>query len=438
MARRHLTIVALGLPLLLLSMAVPCQAALIQFSGPQDDLADIAAFAGRSVTTIVITGNRVTKEHILLRELVTTVGDPLDLESVREELVRLENLDIVDVTYHVTEFPWLIPYVAMRITDEDGLTIGPALSSANLFGRDIRLAGRALFGGATTYQALLDWPWITGNHLSLAFLGAHQIRDDTVRDFRETSDEITPWLGTWIGRSGRARIGFSWFRMHPSESGVTLAPDGTDDMFRLGFGLGIDTRDSWRNPHRGWENEVQVMRTGGFLGGEGDFWTTDIDLRRYQPMFSDKQTLLLATLATLQTGEVGVDVPGYMQYHLGGSNTIRGYEITELGKELFGKNQLIGTFEYKYLVWPLQEVIVHKWPVNMGVELAAFVDVGVAWTEEHELNAERTKTGFGIGLRLLVPGVETVRFDLGLNPDGDVRFHLATWTKPEAQRFRVR
>ena len=35
-----------------------------------------------------------------------------------------------------------------------------------MMGRDISVAGYALFGGKTTFLLDLDYPWITGNHVS--------------------------------------------------------------------------------------------------------------------------------------------------------------------------------------------------------------------------------------------------------------------------------
>ena len=94
--------------------------------------------------------------------------------------------------------------------------------------------------------------------------------------------------------------------------------------------LGYDSRDRWSDPHTGWLNEVEIRRTGGPLQGDGDFWTGHVDLRRFQPL-RHGHTLASAILLSLQSGQVGIDLPEYMDYHLGGSNTIRGYDVTQVG-----------------------------------------------------------------------------------------------------------
>ena len=409
------------------------------------------AFAGRPMTEVTISGNEITKEHVIRRELELRVGEPFHVETMEADIVRLENLEIfsavqidlkesddggVAVNVIVGEMPWIIPYVAVRVSDQDNIQLGPAASSLNLFGQGISLSGRTLFGGASTYQLQLEWPWIAFNHLSLSFFGGHIRRDDDLRDFGEISDEFTPWVGTFIGRNWRARGGVSYLRMNADRDGVTLSPSNRDTLVRVGAGLGLDTRDSWRNPHRGWENDLQVLRTGGPMGGEGDFWTTDLDIRRYQPV--GRHTLVLSGLGSFQTGELGVDIPSYMDYRLGGANSVRGYSPTTLGRELHGKNQLLTTVEYQHLLWDIREITVYGFNLTMGLELAAFVDTGTAWNEPNEFGASRTRTGFGVGVRPLVPAVGEVRLDVGFSTEGDVVFHLGVNPKMVAQRLRIR
>ena len=65
-----------------------------------------------------------------------------------------------------------------------------------------------------------------------------------------------------------------------------MSLSGEDDLFRLVGSVGYDSRDSWSNPHRGWQNQLEAIETGGLLPGSGDFWTAHVDVRRYQPVRS--------------------------------------------------------------------------------------------------------------------------------------------------------
>ena len=103
----------------------------------------------------------------------------------------------------------------------------------------------------------------------------------------------------------------------------------------------------------------------------------------------------------------------------------RGYAIEELGTKVYGKNQLIGTEEYSFNLLPLRRWDFGKVALRLGLDLAIFADVGTAWNESREFVASRARGGGGAGLRLLVPGAEMVRPDVGWSRQGGFQFHVA-------------
>ncbi|MDH3196693.1 MAG: BamA/TamA family outer membrane protein [Candidatus Krumholzibacteria bacterium] len=409
-------------------------------------VARLAPHEGKTVSRIVISGNAVTRRYVIAREIETAVGDSLRVATVEADHVRLENLGIfasidivltdlgnaVALEYRVREMPWIIPYIKFRYTEQDGWSLGPAVSSINLFGLGIRVSGNYLAGANSQFTLGLTWPWITGDHVSAEFHAARLFRKDSLNEFDETSDETTAWMGRYLGRNGRLRGGLSYFRMQADRDGVTLTSNNDDRFFRAALSLGIDTRDSWRNPRSGWWSEALAVRTWG----DGNWWLGELDIRRYQPTWPS-QGLVLGILASLNSGQVGVDFPGYLQYRLGGANSVRGYDIEKLGKELFGQNQFLTTAEYRVVAIDLQSFPVLKWAVSAGLSLAVFADYGHAWNGS-DLPDGGGKWGYGTGLRFLVPGVDMIRTDVAVGDDGVVYFHLGVWDKLAAQRERLR
>ena len=409
--------------------------------------ADLAALAGRVVTEIKLAGNHVTKDWVIAREIWTEVGEPLDPDLVRDDMTRLENLAIfgsvivtgreqdggVALDFAFTEMPWIIPFPALGYTEENGFSVGLGMASPNFLGRNITLAASARFGGASTYSVSGRNPWITGNHVSAGGEAWHQARRNKLLDFRQTSDMVQLDVGKYLGRNGRLRIQGGFYGVGSDRPGVTLSGRDYDNLWHGGFTIGLDSRDSWRVPHQGWHNELGLM----YMGGDADSWTLDVDIRRYQPL-APRHTLATGPLLSFQSGEVGVDVPAYMQFFLGGANSVRGYELEELGKEMFGRSQLLYTLEYRYLLVPIRAVRIFKWSFGLGLEAAAFWDVGVAWSRRGDLNLERTRNGYGAGLRLLVPSLECVRFDIGVSQYGDVVFNFGIESIFAARRERVR
>jgi len=424
--------------------------AMIGTAAADEFTAALLPFENRPVTEIKLLGREVTREYVITRELQTRVGEPLHVAVVAEDVNRLDNLSIfaeigvtaeadgegVRLTYRVKEMPSWIPLVGASYNEQDGLSGGPKISALNLTGRGISVNGKAYFGGADKYELTISWPWISGDHVSFNFRGARLTRFDQLNDFHETSYEFTPQIGRYIGEHGRLKGKFSLFRMESDVDGKTLSPDNKDSLPRVGASFGWDTRDSWRFPRSGWLNEIEVWRTG-FGGGEANFWTANLDLRRWIPLTS-KQRVMVSGLATLQSGEVNTDIPVYMTYHMGGANSIRGYDVLELGKKIYGKNQLIGTAEYSFQLLPLQRWDFWKFAFRVGLDFALFTDVGTAWSDSTELSKNRFRGGAGAGVRLLVPGAEMVRFDVGWSQQGGFHFHIAGSTKPAGQRNRLR
>jgi outer membrane protein insertion porin family len=421
-------------------------------SAPEPALDTLTVFSGRIVRAIDLTDYRVTKEYVIRREIRTRLDAPLDLDTLRADVVRLENLSIfaevrvsvavdatdgVRVTYGFREMPSLIPALAFLYTEENGFSVGPSISSLNLGGNAVSLSGRAYFGGTEQYWARGIWPWITGNHISFDLYAAHLTRQDVRNEFKELSDELTARVGRYLGDRGRLSGRFSLLRMHSDVPGITLSPDDLDKLFSLGFTAGWDTRDSWRAPRRGWQNELELVKTGGFLGGNGDFQSMNLDLRHWQPV-GRSQKLMLSALLSRQSGTVGVDFPSYLRYYIGGANSVRGYGVDDPAEAQAGRNQAIGTAEYSFSLFPVERLDVLGWSFGIGLDATVFGDAGLAWNGSSELALDRTRTGIGAGLRLLIPGAEMLRFDLGWNGTDKVIFHFATGSKPVAQRARIR
>ncbi len=445
-----------ALAIALLFLSVPGVGADLEISAipGANEIADIEEFAkheGKTVVSVAISGTSVTKDYVVWREIETQVGEPLRLTTVSEDFIRLENLSIfssieisviekddgVTVGYLLREMPWIIPYLRVKYTEQDGFSIGPSLTSVNLFGRGMYLSGYAVVGGTNQFAATYRWPWITANHLSLDLWTAKLFRFDTLNDFDEDSLEFRPWVGTYIGRKGRAKGTVGFFQMKADRDSITLDADREDFFVRVGAAIGYDSRNSWRHTETGSWAEFLAMQTGGNLNGDGDWRLTEIDVRHWVRIDS-KNVIATGVLYSDNTGTVGVDFPSYLMYRMGGANSIRGYDIEVLGRELVGQNQFITTVEYNYLFMPIREYVYRKWAASGGVAGALFVDYGNAWNNDANFDFDRGKFGFGFGLRFLVPGINVVRLDIGFSESGKVFFHLGMLDKFTAQRERLR
>jgi outer membrane protein assembly factor BamA len=320
--------------------------------------------------------------------------------------------------------------VSLEVTDENGLSIGPGFRSINLFGRAVQFSASARFGGATNLEANLKDPNFAGDHLSYDLQFFQRDRTNKLDDFAEISTEIGTRLGSYWGEHGRIGGLLNFLSLGSDVDGITNSPDNRDNLPKLGVFLGYDSRDLATNPHVGWWNEADVAKTGG----DGDYWTFNFDVRRYQPIVR-RHTLALFSLTTLQTGEVGKEIPEYMDFHIGGTNTVRGWHFNSQK----GKNQFLNTIEYRYTVFGPRAFSVKGFNLQLGIQLAAFGDLGLAWNHSNEFKTNNFIDGYGFGIRLLVPFVNVIRMDFGFGEPGEgMNFHFALWEKPVMQRARVR
>jgi len=404
---------------------------------------------GKLLKEIRITGARHTDTDIITRELASKVGQPYLKENADKDYARLDRLDIfssvkinpqiesdaVVLQIDVKEiFPYL-PFFSYEVTDENGFAGGPGFQSVNLLRRDIFFFGTARFGGATNINFLYENPWISGNHFSLRLELYQRDRFNDLDNFNEKASEANLQIGSFIGEYGRVGGRFSFLSIKSDSAGRTLSSSNRDNLPTLGFYVGYDSRDLWSNPHRGWQNEFEISKSGGFLGADGDYWSFTFDVRKYLPIIN-RHTLALLSLTTLRIGQVGDEIPPHQDFHIGGTNSVRGWELDSR----HGKHQFINTAEYRFtLLEPRLLTAPFGLTFDIGLQLALFGDLGIAWDETDEFKSDNFIGGYGFGLRFLVPFVNMFRVDFGFGEPGEsIRLHIGAFEKPVAQRFRVR
>jgi len=406
---------------------------------------------GKILQEIRIEGLKRTKEFIVTRELISAVGDPFKQQNVDREIQRWERLDIFSEIQFETEidegkviltfvfvetFP-ILPSIGLRISDENGISVGGGIKTPNLKGKDIYFSGRILFGGSREVEIWLQNPWFTGNRISYSLEYYNRIRDNLITESRETANELYLRVGGRIGEAGRIGGSLESINIKSDQPGTTLSPDGIDYTTRLGAYIGVDNRDAYLDTHSGWWNELHIAGDLQIFKNSTKFVQMDLDIRRYQPLpFWDRHTLAIFSLTTLRTGTVGEDVAPWQVFGIGGTNTVRGWEFASRT----GKNQFINTVEYRItLAKPRLVHLPFKIKYRGGLQLAFFGDLGIGWYTKDDFRSENFIGGVGAGIRLMVPIVGLVRVDFGYSQSGkSIRIHLGAFEKPVMTRRRVR
>ena len=405
--------------------------------------------AGEVVREIMVLGNKHTRTSVIARTLATQVGDTLTVESIlknREWLDRLgvftsirfltlKQPDGLVLFVQVTEATPYLPSLSMELTEENGFSIGPALSAINFAGTATKVTGFARFGGATNLQLRVEAPWRPRRRWTYSADMYWRDRTNKLDDFHEESGEVYLVAYRQVWEALRAGTRLDFLSIGADTTGITLSRSNRDNIVGLSAFAEYDTRDVWANPKRGWHAELALGYNRGIINTPASYVRADLDLRRYIPLpLTARHSLAFYSLLTLMSGGVGFDIPLHQDFHIGGTNTVRGWELG--ARE--GKHQFLNTLEYRFDV--IQPKIVQAWffSTTVGVQLAGLVDVGTAWDTSTEFG-DNFIAGYGAGIRLVMPSLGLLRFDFARGQaEIGVRFHIGGSEKAEASRYRVR
>ena len=325
-----------------------------------------------------------------------------------------------------------LPIVSLDVSDEDGVSLGPGLKSVNFLRTGIFLSAATRFGGANQVELIAEDRWVSENPFyQLQFF--YRDRSNSLDQFEERSIELDLRVGSYVGETTTVGGQLGFLSLRSETDGITFDPGNRDTITVLGVFLGQDSLDSRSLPRRGWLNELAVSR---FMGSGTGWWRLTADVRRFQPL-GERHTLALFSLTTLQSGQVGIDIPVYQDFHIGGTSTVRGWG---LGARR-GQHQHITTAEYRYTLLEPRDFTVFGATFYAGVQAAVFGDFGFAWDSDGDgdLGTSRFIDGYGVGIRLLLPFVDVVRFDFGFGePGAGWRRHTGILEKAAVQRRRVR
>jgi outer membrane protein assembly factor BamA len=404
---------------------------------------------GKPIKEIRLEGNTDTRDDIIYAVMASRDGEVYTRETAmldRKWLVQLgvftslffdtiEEADSVTLVVKMTEVNKYTPAPVIKVTDENGLSVGGLISSPNALGYAAKASAWFTVGGATNVGIRLKDPWIPGRSWALGYRidYVHSERFNELYGFNETSDDIFFRLKRNITNNIRWGPQVTYLTVKSDTLGVTLSQNNRDHIPGLGVFLRFDGRNMPIYPTQGWWTGLNVKKYG--LGGvDTDYWQVNLDVRRYIEIGSRYNSLAFYSLATLTSGEVGVDIPIYMQFNLGGANSVRGWDLGS--RE--GKNQFLNTLEYWHVLMGYKkwQAWFFKWA--MGFQAGVFGDVGTAWSTSEQFN-QNWIGGGGVGFRLLLPGSVLFRFDVAAGESGvGVGLFISGREKAVAQRDRVR
>jgi outer membrane protein assembly factor BamA len=150
-----------------------------------------------------------------------------------------------------------------------------------------------------------------------------------------------------------------------------------------GVAASVDTRNSGHVPTSGRFLGVGVWRFVPLDGNAESFTRLALDWRSFRPIHGDRHIVALRLLASTDTSPTRSSAPFYLQYWLGGSQSLRGFP------------------SYRFRGAALAHLSVeYRWRAARYVEIAPFVDVGTVAARVSQLSRAPWKVSPGVGVRI--------------------------------------
>ncbi|MCX8052990.1 MAG: BamA/TamA family outer membrane protein [Armatimonadetes bacterium] len=421
-----------------------------------------------TVESIEITGNKKTKSWVFLREMKTKPGSVFNAKVLKEDIIRIYNLDILEdikpyqllTGSEIGRIRIIIPVVEKK-TGQVSVGIGYStrqrlvgqarLSETNFRGRAQGLnilweqGTIDAVGGSASYEVGFYEPWIDKRHTSLSVsaynklifrfsqgvFGSATFANDQVYNERHKGGDIT--LSRPISDVIRVYVGARSEYVDTNPSLLTFSGDLAKIAQKGSVTVGTlravrNTRDFDLDPSAGGYEGIAVefgttnaarfktdqTQPSGFaeVPFDGEFNKFSIDLRRYFSKGGRKTdpNERKTTLAVrLRAGVASGQLPFFEQFFVGGSESLRGYREDRF----WGNSMFLASVELRH-------------PIAQAITLVApFVDYGDAWGGNPEFFIGELSQdvdfvghyGIGIGLRVTTP-IGHLRLDYGVGSEG--------------------
>ena len=431
------------------------------------------------VNSIVITGNKKTKDYVIERNILTEPGMVYNENLIKADLVRLyatqafkdvnrdiepsqENPEAYDVTIEVSEQSSASISVGAGLDSATGFFGSAGITDNNFLGKGQRLGINFLAG---TGVVMSDASVLSRANLQaeLNFFEPYFLNADNslsaklfYRDFGSYQVPLAmeQRFGGEIGIAHRLKenehasatfnIGAEYINVSEGDysgflrrvssrtpKGAVIDEDklkkARKEQLEGGFfielspGLVYDTRDSSVNPRNGVLANVKFTENVSLSEFSKTHGKLSGSIKKYFPVMSKSSFSLTAKAAGIIHG--ADHTPEVMQYRLGGPYTIRGYRVGTVGT---GTGYVMGSAELNTPVFFLDRI--KKVPFFDNLKLSFFVDAGKVFGSDNLTNYLYERPGqaisAGVGLKIYIPGLGPLSIDYGIpltNPMGATR-----------------
>lgn len=412
------------------------------------------------VHEVKITGNNVTKDEVIRRELFLLPGERFDGALLDASRRRLESTEYFGpIRFSVEDVPGDDKLANLLVDVEEGKTgffnFGMGYSTEESIGgyaelelNNFDITNFPTFSGGGQQLKLRLHLGSVRNEYYLSFadpeilgypvLFGFDIYDQSYKysDGANYTEEVTGGrlrFGKVLSPYVTARSSLEYREVNYSDVRTGFLNPfekyiGGDTTISIVGGINRTNLDSTRDPSKGWKHDFELELAG--IGGDNEFVKFEHDTTWHKPITRDnKWVFTWRTREGISNPFGDTDyVPLADRFFAGGASTIRGYESRDVGPKvrtfpLIGEEEAIGG-ELRIL-----ETIEVKYKLNDMIRTYAFADGGGVWESHSDFDMGDMRYSVGLGMGFIIPRIGPIRLDYGfpLNPDDDQgtgRLHL--------------
>ncbi len=387
---------------------------------------------------INISGNTVTRDKVIRRELRIAEGDYYSGSALRRSMWNLNRLgyfsnvdiqtrkgsrkDTMDLDITVKEKPTGTFSFGVGYSSVDRLMIMAQIAESNFMGKGQKLSVSANLGAVSNqFDIKFQEPWLFDRPIS----GSIDIYK-WKREYDEyTKDSVGGELGVGfpLARIDDFTRGYITYDLDVAK--ITDVADsaaieirdmeGRNTTSSLTFEIRRDTRDRFWNTTRGSVNSLSFEYAGGILGGDVAFNKYWARSAWYFPLWWHTVFMAQGRWGYV-TKRSGGKLPVFQKFRIGGLNTVRGFDYATIsprdpvtGDRIGGEKMMIYNLEYRF---PLIK--------DAGIIGLVFMDMGNVYTKEESYSFGDLKKSVGTGIRWYSP-IGPLRLEYGkvLSPKED-------------------
>lgn len=385
------------------------------------------------IDTIIISGNKVTKAEVILKELSFSTKDTITQDLIEynkqriystalfnkvEDFLYLENnINILELRVHERWF--FFPYPVFGIKDRDWkhLYYGLGLAHINFLGLNQKIFGSFALG----YD-----PWINLHYYNPSFFSKNYIFDISLGHsktknksiYTKEKDFYEYWYNAQISLGNRINIyktlwfslGYNQIEVTEKNVNKTISNSGKDYFFSFNLSYEINTRDLIEYPMKG-EYITGLVKKSGFGESEIDYLQLWIDVRKYIPIKNNS-----ICFRSFSGFSLGNQIPNYSHYFIGYNERVRGnfYKVLE-GENITGfstelRIPIFGPNYYLLEDFPIPQFSILRY----GLNFTLFFDAAEVWNKDKFIWKD-IDYGWGFGLNFLLPYSVVLRTELAFN-----------------------